>query len=97
MSDAVRIAGGIALGTLLAALPFVHYRWGHAEHTHTPANVIGGHDHATHAVGACATHSGQRATAATVSAAPLLVSAAAASTGTESASTGAPRAIEPAK
>ena len=39
MSDALRIAGGIALGTLLAALPFLHYRWGHGEHAHAQAPI----------------------------------------------------------
>ncbi len=47
MNDVTRIAVGIAVGLMLAALPFAHSRWGmHGEHASAPAVPIGGTHHA---------------------------------------------------
>lgn len=48
MSAAARIALGLALGAVLGALPFVHYRYG-ASHAHAPSPASKEIRHASHA------------------------------------------------
>ncbi len=48
MSAAVRIGLGLALGAVLGALPFLHYRYG-ASHAHAPSATSKEIRHASHA------------------------------------------------
>jgi hypothetical protein len=48
MRTAARIVLGLALGAVLGALPFVHYRYG-ASHAHAPSAASEEIRHASHA------------------------------------------------
>ncbi len=47
MNGTARILLGLALGALLASLPFLHFRYG-AGHTHAPDDTTKESDHAPH-------------------------------------------------
>ena len=47
MTTPVRIALGVAMGALLASLPFLHYRAA-GRHNHAPSAHLPGGDHAPH-------------------------------------------------